>query len=148
MKSIFQFLKNFLIVLFLIVLIILFSTLSMEKVKAFFNGFLGNGVDYQPLQDTGAVISDYQARVIAEGLYSAMYKVGTDEDRIYSLLSGVNQGDFAKIYNAFGSRYYLEYTGTWADSVLGVKIDLIGWLENELTESELKHLSNITKGVF
>ncbi|WP_408040283.1 hypothetical protein [Tenacibaculum amylolyticum] len=120
----------------------------MEKVKAFFNGFLGNGVDYQPLQDTGAVISDYQARVIAEGLYSAMYKVGTDEDRIYSLLSGVNQGDFAKIYNAFGSRYYLEYTGTWADSVLGVKIDLIGWLENELTESELKHLSNITKGVF
>lgn len=112
------------------------------------SSLFSNGVDFVSMDESSSKISSFEAKRIAEALYESMYTLGTDEDKIFNLLKGVTKEDYSKVYNEFGVRYYQEYFGTWSDAIVGVGLDLNGWLENELTPKELLHLSTITNGLF
>ena len=51
-------------------------------------------------------ISRNQAQIAAAGLLQAMDRFGTDEQRIYSILSGKRRADFTLISEAFGTPRY------------------------------------------
>ena len=150
MKKLVNFLKDWGLLLLAGLVLILGIILSL---KGFFDKAIDkvsdsfdNGVNYDNLDETGANISDADARRIAEGLYVAMDRPGSNEEKIYSLLNGINYGDYAKIYNVFGSRKYLLFGGF--GNPFATPLDLYGWLEKELDEDEVKKLSSITVGVF
>ncbi|WP_407264987.1 hypothetical protein R5N98_15130 [Tenacibaculum maritimum] len=110
-------------------------------------GSFSKGGIYSELDTDGATITDLQAKSIAEGLYESMYSMGTDEERIYGLLRGISPANFSKVYNAFGVRGYNEYFGYWDSLLFAVDLDLIQWLYNELNDSEIRQLSELTNGI-
>lgn len=142
-----QFIKNNALLIggFLIIVVLLFD--FRKKIFGSSSVF-GNGVDFVSMDDSVSKMSAFEAKRIAEALYESMYTFGTDEKKIFNLLKGISINDYSKVYNEFGTRYYQEYFGTWSDALVGVKLDLNGWLENELTSEELLHLSSVTNGLF
>jgi hypothetical protein len=148
MKKIFNSFKPYLIWLFPVAIILVVLYFFFDKILIAIKSLFSNGVDYKTLGTFGATISDFDSKRIAEGLYVAMYEFGTDEAQIFSLLKGVAKPDFAKIYNSFGQRYYMEYTGTWSDASLGVNLDLWGWLKSELSAGDLELLKESAPNIF
>ncbi|PKB18381.1 hypothetical protein [Flavobacterium sp. 5] len=72
----------------------------------------------------------FDAKEVAEILYVAMNKWGTDEDIIMQTLGEVSENQFSSVVLAFGSRRY----NTWTGDEYGVfKYTLKEWLANELT---------------
>lgn len=72
----------------------------------------------------------FDAKEVAEILYVAMNKWGTDEDIIMQTLGEVSESQFASVVLAFGNRRY----NTWTGDEYGVfKYTLKEWLSNELT---------------
>ncbi len=148
MKKLLNTWKPYLIWLFPIAVILIVLYFFFDKIVIAIKSLFSNGVDYKPLNTFGATISDFDAKRIAEALYISMYEFGTEEDDIFALLKGVKKRDFAKIYNSFGQRYYLEYTGTWSDATLGVNLDLWGWLNSELSVGDLEILKESAPDIF
>lgn len=74
----------------------------------------------------------FDAKQVAETLYVAMNKYGTDEDVIMQVLGEVSESQFASVVLAFGSRRY----NTWTGVKYGLfKHTLKEWLDSELTSS-------------
>lgn len=74
----------------------------------------------------------FDAKEVAETLYVAMNKFGTDEDIIMQVLGEVTESQFASVVLAFGSRRY----NTWAGNEYGLsKHTLKEWLQSELSSS-------------
>ncbi|MDO5607384.1 MAG: hypothetical protein Q4G08_02900 [Capnocytophaga sp.] len=90
----------------------------------------------------GAKISSTKARSIAEKLFVAMNTFwGTDEEVIYSELANLTKEDYALVHYQFGNRKYSAIFGE--KNILGVEMDLNGWLVNELKASEIRKLCAI-----
>lgn len=131
-------LKPWLIPLALVAVVILFI-IQFKRISEFFSSLFSAStpVDQTVLDESGALISDIRANSIAEALYNSMNQLGTDEAVIFESFKGLNDGDFAKVYNAFGLRPFIEFIGVGTDdNMLGVNMDLIGWLKHDLTSSE------------
>lgn len=72
----------------------------------------------------------FDAKEVAEILYVAMNKYGTDEDIIMQTLGEVSENQFKSVVLAFGSRHY----NTWSGDQYGFgKYTLKEWLSSELT---------------
>lgn len=72
----------------------------------------------------------FDAKEVAEILYVAMNKYGTDEDMIMQVLGEVSENQFASVVLAFGSRRY----NTWTGDQYGLfTYPLKEWLVSELT---------------
>ena len=78
----------------------------------------------------GGTISTFNAKTVADNLFSLMDMFGTKETEIVAELTNVNQNQFAQVISAFGLRNYNSWTGSddWGGSPLG----LVGWLKEEL----------------
>ncbi|CAA0231116.1 hypothetical protein [Tenacibaculum maritimum] len=142
-----QFLKKYFLpllggVLLLLLLIYVF-------IKKPFSGLFNQGIDYNELDDSGAVISDTLATSIAESLHKSMSRwFGTDESYIFDVLTNIRIEDFNKVYNAFGQRPYLEIFGVSTTEYFGENIDLFGWLKYELSPSEFSRLRDLNPLIF
>jgi len=85
-------------------------------------------------------ITKAQAETIANNVYEAMNKIGTDWARIKKNLLGLNGKSLQKVYCAFGKRrYFLTGRGL----ILGEKMDLSGWLIAELKSYQLNELKPV-----
>ncbi|WP_026777751.1 hypothetical protein [Polaribacter sp. Hel_I_88] len=100
------------------------------------------------LSEIGSTISTDEANFIAQSLYNAMYNFGTDEAKIFDLLSNLTKPNFNKIYNSFGTKYYNEETGSYGNPLLDDNLDLWGWLNSELTGDEIKELMLLNPVIF
>ena len=148
MKKILKSLKPYLIWLFPIAVILVVFYLFFDKITSRLKSLFSKGFEYENLNDSKSSLTDLETSRIVEGLYSAMSNFGTNEARIFSLLSNLNEHDYNKISNKFQERYYVEWFGTWGDSITGVPTDLRGWLNHELSNSDLIKLSLLTNGYF
>ncbi len=131
----------------LLLLLIVF----FEYLKSFFqnSGLFNQGIEYKELSTSGAKLTDTQSRSLAEQLHASMATwLGTDEDTIYRIFTGLSVPDFNKIYNFFGQRPYSEIGGVATTEGMGLNLDLFGWLSYELTESEKKKLYSIAPLIF
>jgi hypothetical protein len=121
MKKFFS--KNPFIVVLLVFIVFLF--IFWKKILSYFKN--------EPDVDTSK-LSDVEHQVITDQLWSAMKKMGTDEQEIWDLLRKLNSDDLIYIYNLFGKKSYIM--GTGEESFFGTEEDLITILKNELTNSE------------
>jgi hypothetical protein len=73
--------------------------------------------------------NNFDAKQVAETLYIAMNRYGTDKDTIMQVLNDVSESQFASVVLAFGSRRY----NTWTGDEYGLyKYPLKDWLKSEL----------------
>lgn len=135
----FKFSKN----IFLIAVIVFLIYSIWDKIISFLNG-----TPFKRLNVLGSTFSDTTAKEKSEAIYLAMNGYGTDESAIYSILKGISLPNFNKIYNFFGKKYYDQQLGINGNPVFDFKLDLLGWLNQELSESELEHLKKIAPNVF
>ncbi len=90
-----------------------------------------------------STLSDVQAKAISERLYAAMKGIGTDENAIYSALSGLSENDFVRVYESFGKKQYSLTWGNVGDPLTSDNHHLVTWLTNELEDSEIKELQKV-----
>ena len=103
---------------------------------------------FKRLSSIGSTLNDTEVRDQTNKLYIAMNGYGTDEETIYSVLEDISLPNFNKIYNEFGKKYYDQNLGINGNVVFDFKLDLLGWLNAELNDSELNHLKSIAPNVF
>lgn len=81
----------------------------------------------------------FNAKNVASSLYEAMKDSGTDEETILEVLKTVNQAQFAQVVTAFGRLSYNKTLGNQYNvNPLEAlpKVDLKGWLYNELSTKD------------
>lgn len=84
---------------------------------------------------------DAQYSIWADSLYRAMKGAGTTQQTIYDVLSKLKSpDDFYKLVDAFG----VKKSGTWFNTWEG---NLIEWLQDELSESEMTKVNSILKKI-
>ncbi len=86
-------------------------------------------------------LSEADLRIITNLIFQAMNKYGTDEDTILSNLQKLGREDLLFVMKEFGYRLYngAAESTTWADiNLFSQKLDLIGWLKEELGGSDLE----------
>ncbi len=94
----------------------------------------------------GASITKNQAQNIAAALHQAMVVWnGTDEDKIFQLLKGKNQKDYAMISQAFSKPRYDDFGDAYWPFP---QQPLSYWLNSELNDKELIKLGEVIPGVF
>lgn len=90
---------------------------------------------------TGGNSSYFNAQNVADGLYDAMNRFGTDNNSILELLKTVSPGQFMLVSKAFGMKPYNTLLGNdwgvWLD-----KYSLKNWLKNEIPPSDYAILKN------
>lgn len=90
---------------------------------------------------TGGNTSYFNAQNVAEGLYDAMNRMGTDDNSILELLKPVSPVQFMLVSKAFGMKPYNTVLGNdfglWLDNY-----SLKNWLKNELPASDYAILKN------
>lgn len=87
-----------------------------------------------------ATLSITQSKIIADSLYNALDRFNDDEELIFSNFAKIkNADDMRLVFKAFGLRSYLLGTGA---NYLGTKMNLVEWLENDLSSSELQEIQS------
>lgn len=87
-----------------------------------------------------ATLSITQSKIIADSLYNALDRFNDDEKLIFSNFAKIkNADDMRLVFKAFGLRSYLLGTGA---NYLGTKMNLVEWLENDLSSSELQEIQS------
>jgi len=87
-----------------------------------------------------ANITEAQAEDRANILLSAMGSPGTDEQAIFNVLMGINRNGYIRISNAFGKQPYDGLFGVLGISWLFPKLNLTGWLKEELSSEDFNSL--------
>ncbi|WP_440066683.1 hypothetical protein [Tenacibaculum discolor] len=100
------------------------------------------------LDEKGASIDDAKANRIADSLHISMASIGTDYSRIKMLLDGLSSSDFAKVYNRFGTRGYIDIIGVGTNVAGAAKFNLTQWFESELTHAQLRELKTLYPAIF
>ncbi|MCQ0113038.1 hypothetical protein [Zhouia amylolytica] len=90
----------------------------------------------------GTGLTSEQIRVKSDELFQAMDGSGTDENKIYQVLTGTTKKDFYAISQEFGLKDYDRYFGR-EDIIFGTKRTLEQWLSFELNENEKAQLKQI-----
>ncbi|WP_291866657.1 hypothetical protein [Maribacter sp.] len=105
----------------------------------------GGNLDKSNRVPYGATISENQAEVIAAALHQAMVVWnGTNENRIYELLTGKNKKDFSMISNSFGKPRYDDFGDAYFPFP---KKSLSYWLYSELEDDEILKLKQVMPNV-
>lgn len=87
-------------------------------------------------------ISETEASSIATTQYDAMQGFGTEEERLFSSLEGLNGKALQLVYQKFGTRPGLM-GGYWPVYAGGVLMDLFSWYRMELTDQEIDRMQTI-----
>jgi len=90
-------------------------------------------------QGSSTTISSSEAQEIADTLYDAMDKFGTDEETVFQELEGLNQADLLLVINKFGER---KMSGAYGIK-LGKAKSLIDWIKSEFSGYELDKVKEI-----
>jgi len=126
----------------LIALIVVLLLAFGKRLKRWFQSILGVNLGFDTLDDGQSSMSFEKAKQIADELYSAMFGLGTDENKIYMLLGDLSNHDFNKVYNVFGRRR------TTNNIFVGKDMDLWQWLRDELSSGELEKLKELNPEIF
>lgn len=87
---------------------------------------------------TPANISVTSAKARAEAIYTALLGFGANYATVENKLTGLNHNGFIRLYNEFGER---------RSSVLS-KMNLVEWLQDQLSEDDIVKLRFLIKGFF
>lgn len=80
----------------------------------------------------------------ANVLENAMKGLGTDEEAIYQIYKKMRTvGDIAELEKAFGIRRWSPTGDKIDNKIFGHDFDLVGWLQKELTDSEIAKINQI-----
>ena len=84
-----------------------------------------------------------QARSRSQMLHDAMRGPGTDWKKVVQALTGLTVADFTLVAHEFGIKTYAPNgSGWWGD-----KLNLVGWLQRELSSKEVQQLNQIIPGI-
>lgn len=90
--------------------------------------------------------SEEDLKLITNQVFQAMNRYGTDEKTILSNLNMLEREDLLFVIKHFGFRLYngaAEAT-TWVDiNMFSQKLDLMGWLKEELSGNALKEVESV-----
>ena len=95
-------------------------------------------------------ITNNQAVIIAENLLGAMNKYGTDDDVIIANLKTLRTDDLLLVMKCFGVKPYNGValaTRGYEIQFFATDLNLIGWLQAELSGDSLVQVSNIFRNV-
>lgn len=82
-----------------------------------------------------------QYAAMATKLEQAFFDIGSDEAAVYNVFRQLkNNDDFLQLKKAYGVR---QYTGGLVPGFLSGKLDLDGWIAQELNENEIKYINGI-----
>ena len=81
------------------------------------------------IDTSNARISKQKAFNLANELYTAMDKLGTDEDLIKKVFTGLSPDDFKLVYKEFGLRGYFMFNSL---DYIGFPYNLVQWLREEI----------------
>jgi hypothetical protein len=112
-----------------------------ERLKAEMEGELG-GID-----TSNSTLTEGNAIVIAQNLFNAMNRYGTDDSAIIDNLNQCQaSGDLNLVIQKFGVKPYDGFglaTGWFETNVIAVMKNLNGWLRAELSGSSLQKVKDI-----
>ena len=81
-----------------------------------------------PIDNTKLSITQTQATQIAENMYNAMNRFGTDEQTLFDSVTPLNGEDLTLVVKTFGIRRYFVNGSGW---LIGQNLSLQGWLKAE-----------------
>lgn len=128
--------------------------MEVNKIVPIAVGFLGFGILIfaisQAKKQKNSVIylddnstqtnASFDAKNIVDTLHLAMKDMGTDEDAIFEVLTGLTQNQFALVNKIFGFRAYNTFSGTSYGATNNYPLKV--WLKEELSDAEYKTLKN------
>lgn len=85
-------------------------------------------------------ITEGQARAKANAIYEAMYGIGADFEAVKTQLAGLNYNAWVMVQNEFGKRGGLN--------PLGADMDIVEWLTDQFSNSQLDELRFLIGTVF
>jgi len=94
-------------------------------------------------------VGNVEAEQIADLLYNAMNRIGTDEDAIFSALDGLGTEDFAVIFTKFGVKDYSD-GGSPSKLMYALNayssLNLVEWFNRELSKKHYNRLKEEFEG--
>lgn len=84
---------------------------------------------------TGDPTTSFNPQNVADGLYDAMNRLGTDNNAVIELLKTVSPGQFMLVSRAFGLKPYNTWTGNDFGYFLS-SLPLKGWLKEEVSAAD------------
>lgn len=101
-----------------------------SQISDFIKKILNNKSDVEETDNNGKKIN---IDTIVERQYKAMYDFGTDFDELVLSLADLSPSNLEKVYKNFGKRAY-----KWGGRLIGYgdELDLFGWYNEELDDSE------------
>jgi len=109
-------------------------------IKKLFSGFF-NKSPFTPsditINTSQLSISQSQAMQIAQNLFDAMNRLGTDEKTLFDSITTLNSEDLKLVVKIFGLR---SYFGHGYGAILGQDKSLQGWLKAELGGGDLENM--------
>ena len=83
----------------------------------------------------GDTPTTFNAKNVADGLYDAMNRLGTDDNAVIEILKTVSPGQFMLVSKAFGLKLYNTWTGNDFGLFLN-SLPLKTWLKNEVSAAD------------
>lgn len=98
------------------------------------------GSELKPLSLVQPTITENQAKNLAERLYLAMDRFGTNEIEVQNVFDSLhnNAANLSLVNNAFGNRIYSFSAGISGWGLIHNAVPLYSWLENELSKKEFE----------
>lgn len=91
----------------------------------------------QQITASEVTLTEFQAKSLADRLYSAMEGAGSNEDKIYSVFNEINSySDLMMVMKAFGER-----KGFW--NWFGSKSGLVEWINDDCSNDEIAKINAI-----
>lgn len=91
----------------------------------------------QQITASEVTLTEFQAKSLADRLYSAMEGAGSNEDKIYSVFNEINSySDLMMVMKAFGER-----KGFW--NWFGSESGLVEWINDDCSNDEIAKINAI-----
>ena len=88
-------------------------------------------------------ITNDQAAMIAENMYQAMSRIGTNEEVLFHSVIPLNGEDLKLVVKKFGLRRYFNFMWGEGGKIFGTDRPLQSWLQMELTKKENERMRQL-----
>ncbi len=86
-----------------------------------------------------------ELELIAKMQVTYMGNMGTEEKEIFESIEGLNPNDLIELYNIFGEKEYAFGTYQGEMALIGNKLNLLQWYNEELSGEDLAKMREIWK---
>lgn len=120
-----------------------FILLGKKKTSSIVSSLTGQKKLDMPIDQDKFTMTNDELDFIGQKLFTAMDRVGTDEQTIFEVFEELNTDEINYLFDQFGT---VKYGLGARSAIFGQPRNLGGWLKKELTKKEYEKLRNLLKG--